>query len=98
MDFQTVRTMMGDPSKMQEVWDLACEIDACASEVFKDKDAGYIRDFVNIVRSAALTYLVTSGKMRVQNAAALALDDDITEYLALCIKSAIGLAILEELR
>lgn len=98
MDFQTVRTMMGDPSKMQEVWDLACEMDDCASEVFKDKDAEYIKDFVNIVRSAALTYLVFSGKMSMRNAIAMASDDDITEYLSLCIKSAIGLAILEELR
>lgn len=98
MDFQTVRTMMSDPTKMDEVWELACEMDDCASEVFKDKDAEYIKDFVNIVRSAALTYLVSSGKMRMLDAAAMAFDDDITEYLALCIKGAIGLAILEELR
>lgn len=98
MDFQTVRTMLDDPTKMKEVWDLACEMDAAGTSVFADKDEEYVIDFVNIVMVTALTYLVTSGKVSITNAIFMTADRDIQRYIAFCIKGAIGLAILEELR
>lgn len=96
--FDDVRAILDDPTKMEDVWGLACEMDKAATSVFSDKDVEYIRDFVTLVQASSLTYLIGTGQLSPEVASVFSKNDIINLYVSLCIKEALGLAVLEELR
>jgi len=97
-NFDDIRVILNDPTKMKDVWELACEMDAAGTSIFSDKDEAYIRDFITLVQASSLTYLISMEQLSPETALVISRNGVINLYVSLCIKEALGLAILEELR